>query len=520
MTEKTLPHTWSMASLCDLGEWRGGGTPSKLVKDYWNGNIPWVSPKDMKQDSIVDSADHITKNAVDDSATKLIPPDSILCVTRSGILAHTFPVALTTVPVTVNQDIKALTPFKGIDARYLASVIRARGRTILDTCSKDGTTVDSIESSRLYAYRVPVAPEREQPRIVAKIEELFSELDKALDSLTTVRTQLSIYRQALLKHAFEGKLTAGWREKNKDKLESPNKLLARIHAERDASYQQLLRDWQESIKDWQSTGKPDTKPSKPRRLDAVPVDDISLPTLPEGWVWARLGNLNTDVFDGPFGSNLKTSDYVNDGVRVIRLENIGYLKFIEDKCSYVTEDKYERLKKHTVRAGDIIFSSFVIDGIRLAILPDTIDRAVNKADCFCVRLHGEAVRTDYAASFLSTRTAYKQIESEIHGIGRPRINTTQLKNFAIPLCGRAEQNEIMSQLSEKLSLTDNIDVSIEREIEKCNMLRQSILENAFSGKLVPQDPNDEPASLLLNRISREKTEKDNGKKKIRRKDAA
>lgn len=174
-----------MAALCDLGEWRGGGTPSKLIDDYWNGNIPWVSPKDMKQDFIFDAEDHITENAVDNSATKLIPRDSILCVTRSGILAHTFPVAISTVPVTVNQDIKALTPFEGIDARYLAWALRAQGRDILQTCSKDGTTVNSIESSLLYAYRIPVAPQREQLQVVAKLEELFSELDKGVENLKT-----------------------------------------------------------------------------------------------------------------------------------------------------------------------------------------------------------------------------------------------------------------------------------------------------------------------------------------------
>jgi type I restriction enzyme S subunit len=98
------------------------------------------------------------------------------------------------------------------------------------------------------------------------------------------------------------------------------------------------------------------------------------------------------------------------------------------------------------------------------------------------------------------------------GIGRPRINTTQLKTFAIPLCSRAEQNEIISQLSEKLSLTDNIDASNECEIEKCEVLRQSILKRAFSGKLVAQDTNDEPAAVLLERI---KAETENGEKKIR-----
>ncbi|MGO9233119.1 MAG: restriction endonuclease subunit S [Methylocella sp.] len=381
-------------------------------------------------------------------------------------------------------------------------------------------TVKHLSSRTIETILLPLPPLNEQHRIVTKIEALFSELENGIESLKTAQEQLRVYRQALLKSAFEGKITAQWREENKDKLEPPNLLLARIQTERDARYRQQLDDWKEAIRDWEVTGKPDMKPSKPRKPDVVHVEDVSQPVLPEGWVWGRLGNLNTDVFDGPFGSNLKTSDYVNEGVRVIRLENIGYLKFIDDKVSYITEEKYERLKKHTVRAGDIIFSSFVIDGIRLAILPNTIDRAVNKADCFCVRLHGESVRTDYAASFLSMRTAYKQIESEIHGIGRPRINTTQLKGFVIPLCSRAEQNEIMFKLSEKLSLSDNIDASLECEIEKCEVLYQSILKKAFSGRLVAQDPDDEPASVLLEQIKAEKAEEENGKKKIKRTVAA
>lgn len=250
------------------------------------------------------------------------------------------------------------------------------------------------------------------------------------------------------------------------------------------------------------------------------TEDTPLIDLPAGWVWVRVGDLNADVFDGPFGSNLKTSDYVDEGVRVIRLENIGFLEFIEDKYSYVTPEKYETLKGHTVSSGDIIFSSFVTDGIRVVVLPDTIHCAVNKADCFCVRLYGELVRNDYVASFLSTRAAYKQIESAIHGIGRPKINTTQLKSFTLKLCSAYEQREIILQLSEKLSVADSIDHSISQEIARCEALRQSILKMAFSGKLVGQDQNDEPASALLERIKAEKTEKENGKKKNGRRKAA
>lgn len=464
---------------------------------------------------IREAAEHITEEALNNSSAKIFPKGSVGIAMYGATIGK---LSIWGIDASTNQACAVGVPSKAINNEFLYYFLLAERQKLIK--AGKGGAQPNISQGIIKEWPINLPPLPEQHRIVAKIEELCSELDNGIESLKTAREQLKGYRQAVLKDAFEGKLTATWRDENKDKLESPDHLLAQIQAERDTRYRQQVGDWKEAINEGEPIRNPDAKPSKPRKPDAVRVDDVSQPVLPEGWVWQYLGNLNTDIFDGPFGSNLKTSDYVSAGVRVIRLENIGYLKFIEDRVSYVTEEKYERLKRHTVRAGDIIVSSFVIDCIRLAILPDTIDRAVNKADCFCVRLHGETVRADYAASFLSLRTAYKQIESEIHGIGRPRINTTQLKTFRIPLCSRAEQSEIMAQLSEKLSLADNIDASIESEIEKSEVLRQAILKKAFSGRLAAQDSDDEPASVLMERISAEKTNKENNKKKSREKDAA
>src|SRR5262249_50845379 len=157
----------------------------------------------------------------------------------------------------------------------------------------------------------------EQCRIVAKIEELFSDLDKGIESLKTAREQLKVYRQAVLIHVFEGKLTAQWREENEDKLETAEQLLGRIKQEREADYQRQLEEWEIAFREWESDGKEGNKPAKPSKPKTVSIENFSLPTLPRGWAWERIGNLNTEIFDGPFGSNLKTSDYVDDGVRVI-----------------------------------------------------------------------------------------------------------------------------------------------------------------------------------------------------------
>ncbi|MDP9349754.1 MAG: restriction endonuclease subunit S, partial [Gemmatimonadota bacterium] len=157
----------------DLGEWVGGGTPSKQEAAYWtHGTVPWVSPKDMKTPVILETEDRITEAAVQNSATRLIPPGSVLVVTRSGILQRTVPVAVNQVAVTLNQDLKALVPNGLVLPQFVADYIRSRELEILTQCSKAGTTVASIDFDRLKSYPVPLPPLSEQRRIVTKIEEL------------------------------------------------------------------------------------------------------------------------------------------------------------------------------------------------------------------------------------------------------------------------------------------------------------------------------------------------------------
>ncbi|MCK9295923.1 MAG: restriction endonuclease subunit S [Desulfobulbaceae bacterium] len=393
---------------------------------------------------------------------------------------------------------------ESIHLNYFEHLLRGINLSALDK----STAVPGLSRDDYNAVEVAIAPLNEQHRIVAKIEELFSELDKGVESLTTAREQLKVYRQALLKHVFEGKLTEQWRVEHADQLETADQLLTRIKKEREKRYQEQLAAWEKAVEEWQKKGEQEKRPVKPRKpvdMSVVAEGEIEkLPILPPGWIWLRLGDLSVEVFDGPFGSNLKSGDYVDSGVRVIRLENIGPLEFKNENESFITEEKYQTLKKHTVSAGDVIFSSFVADGNRVVVLPDNIDVAVNKADCFCVRSYGESVFNHYLATFLSTRNAYKQLENQIHGATRPRVNTTQLKNCLIPLAPSQEQRKVIDCLHEVFSVIDRLNNEIDEDLEKAVSFRQAILKKAFSGQLVPQDPNDEPASELLARIKAER----------------
>jgi type I restriction enzyme, S subunit len=175
-----IPNSWKTVPFADLGEWRGGGTPSKLDYSNWqNGEIPWVTPKDMKAPYITDTRDRITKKALKTSAVAMIPAGSVLFVVRSSILKHTLPVAINTIDVTINQDLKALIPANRVRSDYLRYVTQSFNEHILESCKKLGTTVESIEVPKLKQYRVPLPPLGEQQLIVAKIEQFGEKIAQA-----------------------------------------------------------------------------------------------------------------------------------------------------------------------------------------------------------------------------------------------------------------------------------------------------------------------------------------------------
>jgi type I restriction enzyme S subunit len=180
------------------------------------------------------------------------------------------------------------------------------------------------------------------------------------------------------------------------------------------------------------------------------------------------------LFDGPFGSNLKTSDYTQGGVRVVRIENIGFLSFLEEKRTYVSAQKYETLKKQTVGEGDLIFASFISDGVRVVVLPK-VEKAIAKADCFCLRPLPQLVDSRYLAMILSSRQTYSELIGGIHGATRPRITTKQLRNLTIPLAPLEEQREIVDRVESLFKIADKIEKRVGVELSRTEKMTQAIL---------------------------------------------
>lgn len=199
--------SWEVKKLSDCGNWYGGGTPSKTHPEYWEkGNILWITSKDMKSDYIEDSQQHINSYGVENSSAKYIEEHALICVMRSGILRHSFPVAVIKKPFTVNQDLKVLVPNKMINIEYLLFICKYKEQSILNSCMKNGTTVESINFDKLKNFSIMIPAEIEQIRIVNIIKKFLCRENDVLNKCNKFITSIATMKKSILAKAFRGKL--------------------------------------------------------------------------------------------------------------------------------------------------------------------------------------------------------------------------------------------------------------------------------------------------------------------------
>lgn len=202
-----VPEHWEIRKLKSFTHFKGGGTPSRENLAYWNGTIPWVSPKDMKVEDIYESEELITEVGLDNSTSNLIETNSVLMVVRSGILQHTIPVAINRVPVSLNQDMKALS---FTDSRCLSEFfirwVQGLNELLLLAWSKQGATVESLEQQYVAETLVPLPPHEEQLSIVSFLKGEIGKFDTLTTEARSVIDLLKERRTALISAAVTGKI--------------------------------------------------------------------------------------------------------------------------------------------------------------------------------------------------------------------------------------------------------------------------------------------------------------------------
>ena len=480
----SLPKNWVWARLEEIGVVASGGTPSTSVPEYFDGDVPWITPVDLSKFSgklIQKGRRNISEKGLRSSSVVLLPAGTILFSSRAPIGY----VAIAANPVTTNQGFKNLILHEGIFNEYVFYYLKASKK--LAESYGSGTTFREVSASRFRLIPIPLAPFNEQVRIVARLEELFTRLDAGIEGLRKVKAQLKRYRQAVLKYAFEGKLTEEWRKTHRDQIEPATKLLERIKQERK-----------------QKLG--------PKYKELPPIDTSQLPQLPQGWTWTRPGEFAQINPGFPCGKHNKDKK----GIPHIRPMNIDVNGKIDlSDVKYVHCLTYDALLK-----GDVLFNNTNSPELlgKTAYIEENTNWAYSN-HMTRLRFNTYLLDSAYISYYLHNLflSGFFKINC-VHHVNQASINSGFLsERVVIALPSLDEQHRIAEEIKLRQSVAEDTGKAIEESLMRAERLRQSILKMAFEGRLIPQDPGDEAADKLLERIKTEraksKGEKDINKKK-------
>ncbi len=352
-----------------------------------------------------------------------------------------------------------------------------------------------LGAERFAELAFPVAPTAEQRRIVAKMEELFSDLDAGVAALRRVKANLKRYRAAVLKSAIEGRLTAEWRAKNPPKESSPQ-LLQRILKER-------RKRWEgDQLAAYAKAGKSPPPKWKEKYEEPQGPDETALPALPEGWCWAMVGQLLYGIEAGKSFECLPRQAR-EDEWGVIKVSAMTWGQFVESENKAVPANR-QFTPGSEIRPGDILLSrSNTVELVGATVIVRHCRPRLLLSDKSMRLLVSGLVDRVWFQKVLSSFTARRQMSAVATGTSDSMRNVSQEKVHAvlIPLAPLDEQPIIVAEVERRLSISEEVESQVKANLKRSSRLRQSILKRAFEGKLVPQDPKDEPAAKLLERIA-------------------
>ena len=403
----------------------GGGTPSRDVSAYWRGDIPWVSPKDMKVAKISASEEYLTEAGLSNSTSSLIDQGALLLVVRSGILKHTIPVAINTVPVSLNQDMKALRINKlRLSVKYIQYLIVGKNKELLLEWAKQGATVESLEQEYLENSVFPVPSLQEQEKIANFLDHETAKIDTLIEKQQQLIKLLKEKRQAVISHA----VTKG------------------------------------------------LNPNAPMKDSGVEW----LGEVPQHWGVVRYKFICNQTIAGPFGSSITKDMYRKSGVKVYGQEQVIPANF-EIGDYYIDLDSNPHLGRYKIHAGDVLISCVGTFG-KVAIFPVDGELGIINPRLIKSELIEDA-EPYYIAEILRSDFVLKQFESRIRGGTMGIINISVLNEIPIPMPPSSEQKVTLDYLVEKKKRFDN---ALERASRSQNLLKErrtALISAAVTGKI-------------------------------------
>jgi type I restriction enzyme S subunit len=463
-----LPSGWAWVRLSDLGDFRSGKTPSTGRSEYWNGTYPWVSPKDMKELTITSTQDWVTEKALEDGLS-LVPENSVLVVVRSGILRRMVPVAVTALPCTVNQDIKALCLLVPKMARYVQLMVQGFESFILAHLTKIGTTVESIKFEEFARQPFPLPPLAEQARIVARVEELMQLCD-ALEAHGRLQDEQHARLVATLFDALAASASAEALAENWQRIATHFDLLLDRPAAVDTLEQTLLQLAVRGLLVPQdptdeaaielitriraernrSDASGETKQWKQRGFDEVTERPFELPT---SWKWVSFNEVVRPDKPISYGVLVPGPDSA-DGVPFVRLADISLTNPPARPAKSISSEVDSQFERTRLDGGEILIG--VVGSIgKLGIAPMSW-KGANIARAICRIVPTPLVDKEYVVQLLQSEFMQSRFKGDTRTLAQPTLNVGLIRSCPIPLPPLAEQHRIVARVEQLRRLCANL----------------------------------------------------------------
>jgi type I restriction enzyme S subunit len=454
-----LPKNWREVKLAEIVEVIRGASPRpKGDPRYFGGNIPWVMISDITREKgkfLTKTRDTVTEAGAEKSrylekGTLILSNSGTVCVPKimgvRGCIHDGF-VAFPHIDASVDQ----------LFLYHYFDFVRDRVRRE----NKQGMVQVNLNTTIVKELDVPLPPLPEQRRIVARIEELFSRLDAGVVALRHAKAQLQRYRQSVLAAAVTGQLTQAWREQHPD-TEPAEELLKRILNQR--------------RKKWNGRRK---------YMEPIVPAVKGLPEIPTSWTWSSPAQLSApedySLAIGPFGSNLKVSDYTDEGVPLVFVRHIRSNDY-DLAQKFVSAEKASELKAHSIDPGDLLITKMGEPPGDAALYPAYRPHAIISADCIKLRLSELITSKSFFVNAINSQLVAKQIAPITRGVAQKKISLDRFRDIALPLPPLAEQHQIVAEVEARTTVINHLEAELDRQITRSNRLRQSTLISAFSGR--------------------------------------
>ena len=477
---------------------------------FSNDGIKFIKVENIRNNSIdIKGIKHFISEEAHCYQKRSILEENDILFSIAGTIGNTCIIKKEHLPANTNQALAIIGGYLDLVVPKLLKLQLASFITDSTKAKARGGAMNNISLGDLKNLEILIPPLPEQHQIVAKIEELFSELDNGIENLKKAREQLKIYRQAVLKYAFEGKLTKEWRTLQRragNPPEPAEKLLEQIKTEREKHYQKQLEDWKNACEQAKTEGKKKpTKPKKPKELPPFTEKELAeLPELPQGWCWTRLMQISISFG----GYAFKSKDFLEAGkYQVIKMANVkmGYMS-LDSNPAFLNHVEKVIIHKYGLKKGDCVVT---LTGTRkkrdygfVAMVKNELNLLLNQR-LGVLRFYKPLMPEFFQYALRCHHFQNNFFKHETGNVGQGNVGMKAITEETVVLPPLSEQQAIVEEIESRLSVCDKIEQTIEDSLKKAEALRQSILKKAFAGELT-RDWREKHPELITGENSAEK----------------